>query len=261
MSEAAPVSTAAPRPSQSRGYRPSRLFLLSLFVLVAFGSYAAVMKLVIEPQRAVRLQALNNVRNVGLACQNFASGSKAELPAQAIRSEEDKPLLSWRVSLLPLLDNAVLQRKADLSQPWNSEANRILRKSCPPVFQAPGSPADGTLQTSWFTIVGEDTPFPEQGSVNLKDISKADGLGNTLMFVEATGMNIEWAEPKDIPFFALKASPNKLSGKGPSTHRRDGKFSAVFCDGHGRFMNGDVDPAVLRALATWRGKEKLAEKF
>ncbi|MFN3158140.1 MAG: DUF1559 domain-containing protein [Rubinisphaera brasiliensis] len=261
MSEAAPDVQAAPEPTRSQGYRPSRLFLLSLFVLVAFASYAALVKLVIEPQRAVRVQASRNVRTVGLACQNFASGSQAELPAQAIRSENDKPLLSWRVSLLPLLDNAVLHRKADLSQPWDSDANKILRENCPPVLQAPGSPADGTLQTSWFTIVGEDTPFPEQGSVNLDDISKADGLGNTLMFVEATGMNIEWAEPKDIPFSALKASPNKLSGKGPSTHRRDGKFSAVFCDGHGRFMNGDVDPAVLRALATWRGKEKLDQKF
>lgn len=261
MSEAAPAQTAAPEPTRSRGYRPSRLFLLVVFPLVAFGFYAAVMKLVIEPQRAVRLQALNNLRNVGIACQNFASGSKAELPAQAIRSENDKPLLSWRVSLLPLLDNAVLHRKADLSQPWDSDANKVLRESCPPVLQAPGSPADGTLQTSWFTIVGEDTPFPEQGLVNLNDISKADGLGNTLMFVEATEMKIEWAEPKDIPFSALKASPNKLSGKGPSTHRRDGKFAVVFCDGHGRFMNGDIDPAVLRALATWRGKEKLAEKF
>ena len=98
MSEAAPTQTAALEPTRSRGYRPSRLFLLVVFPLVAFGFYAAVMKLVIEPQRAVRLQALNNLRNVGIACQNFASGSQAELPAQAIRSENDKPLLSWRVS-------------------------------------------------------------------------------------------------------------------------------------------------------------------
>jgi len=261
MSDAAPDPADQSAMPKSRRFRPSLPFVLILILLVGCGLTAAVMHFIVYPRQAIRIKALQNVRRAGVAAMNFTSSMEGQLPSQASRTDAGEPLLSWRVALLPLLDNAALYREADQTQPWNSEANQILRENCPPVLQVPGSPAEGTLQTSYFAIVGEDTPFPEHRVVTLDEISQADGQGNTLMYVEATGMNIEWAEPNDIPFAALDASPRELRGKGPSTHRSSYGPAVIFCDGHARFLNNDIDPAVLRALATYRGKEELSEKY
>lgn len=223
------------------------------FVIV----YAIVGQIVSARARDEQSTGLRNVRNIGVAAMNYAGANDSLPPPAVLRDEQGKPQYSWRVALLGLMDGASYG-DFDLSQPADSPVNRPLLATPSPLsemFQAPGSPAHKTLNSSFFVVTGDETPFPQKKQVSSKEISENDGQTTTLMIVEAADMDITWTQPKDIPFDALNASPKDLRGKGPSTHRSDGAPLAIFCDGHGTMLNPKTDPAVLKAIATWKGKE------
>jgi len=196
-----------------------------------------------------------NLQGVGLATHNYAANQDGLLPLAVSSTPDGKPLHSWRAAILPWLDRGALHAAIDFSGPWDSESNAFLHVDCLDEFQVRGSPEAWTNHASFFAIVGPDTPFPGNRQVSFDQIGAGDGASNTLMFVEATGMEIEWAEPRDIPFTALSAPPRALRGKGPSSHRNDGAVLVLFCDGRSRLLSGDTDPAVLKAIATWNGNE------
>ena len=47
-------------------------------------------------------------------------------PRQAIYSKDGKPFLSWRVALLPYLEQIPLYNKFKLDEPWDSPHNKAL---------------------------------------------------------------------------------------------------------------------------------------
>ncbi len=58
----------------------------------------------------MRSQSMNNMKWLGLAMYNFLA-AKRHFPAEAIRDSNGKPLLSWRVAILPYLDQAPLYKE------------------------------------------------------------------------------------------------------------------------------------------------------
>ncbi|MBB02401.1 MAG: hypothetical protein CMJ47_07130 [Planctomyces sp.] len=195
---------------------------------------------------------------VGLATHNNAANNDGLLPLAVSSTPDGNPLHSWRTAVLPWMDRAALHAAIDFSESWDSETNAFLRVDCPDEFQVPGSPESRTSFASFFAITGPDTPFPVNRRVSFDQLGSGDGASSTLMFVEAAGMEIEWAEPRDIPFAALSASPEALRGKGPSSHRPNGDVLVLFCDGRSGLLSGKTDPAVLRAIATWNGEEPIS---
>jgi hypothetical protein len=85
---------------------------------------------------AGRSQSSNNLRQLGIAMHNFHDTYK-HFPPQAIRSKDGKPLLSWRVVLLPFLDQKALYQEFHLDEPWDSEHNQKLVEKMPAVFASP----------------------------------------------------------------------------------------------------------------------------
>src|SRR5262249_46508298 len=69
-----------------------------------------------------RRQSINNLKEIALAMHN-RHDTYGFLPASAIYSKNGKPLLSWRVELLPFLDQQELYRQFHLDEPWDSEHN------------------------------------------------------------------------------------------------------------------------------------------
>jgi hypothetical protein len=67
------------------------------------------------------------------ALQAYAR-THGSLPPPAICSKEGKPLLSWRVALLPYLGHHDLYQRFRLDQPWDSPYNKLLLAQIPTIY-------------------------------------------------------------------------------------------------------------------------------
>jgi hypothetical protein len=203
-------------------------------------------------EAARRTQMLNNFRQVMLAMVVHES-ARRKLPAQAICDGEGKPLLSWRVALLPYLGEDKLYEQFRLDEPWDSEHNRKLVDRMPPIYSDPSAPDLAARGLTTIQVLsGEGTAFaaPDE-PLGFGDIS--DGASRTLAIVEAMADNaVPWTKPDDVEF-----DPDEpLAGVG-NPRRPGGLFAAGFFDGHVEMLTPDVDPDVFKALATPAGGERV----
>ena len=192
-----------------------------------------------------RAATLNNLKNISLALQNYHDQHKA-LPPQAKFDANGKPLLSWRVLILPLLGEEALFKEFNLDEPWNSEHNRKLLARIPAVFKNPRLYASD--RTNYLAVVGNDcvftgTPKPSQ----FKDIT--DGTSNTILIIEANGDRaVEWTKPQDWNFD--RNQPTKdLGGLWPNF------FNATWVDGSTRGVNLNKPADEIGILFTRNGGE------
>ncbi|MCS7305520.1 MAG: DUF1559 domain-containing protein [Thermoguttaceae bacterium] len=201
----------------------------------------ALAYILLEINRAYRqdpyVQSMNNLRQIGLAMYNFFNGY-ARFPNNI--KKDGKPLLSWRVHLLPYLEEQELYQQFRLDEPWDSPHNRKLIERMPKVFQSPGIKTKPGM-TVYLGLVGEGTLFEGDKKRRLPDIT--DGTSNTIMLVEADpDRAVPWTKPEDLPF-----DPEKpLAGLG--TARKEG-ILVLFCDGSVRLLPSQIDPETFRRLA------------
>jgi hypothetical protein len=177
---------------------------------------------------------------MGLAMHNFAALNGGRFPAAAIR-KGDQALLSWRVAILPFLEQFALYEKFHLDEAWDSPHNAPLLKEMPRVY-APVTPRETTAYATHYQwVVGPGSLFDgDEGTragVNLF-------ARPTLMIVEAAEP-VPWTKPEDLPYDDGKPS---LKLGGPF----EGGSYATFADGSVRFVNREHSPETLRALITQR---------
>jgi prepilin-type processing-associated H-X9-DG protein len=189
-----------------------------------------------------RAACSNNLRQISLAMLNYENNFKQFPPAS--KTDGDGPAMSWRVAILPYLDEQSLYQQYDPKQPWDSPHNRKLLDTVPREFRCPSNPSAGSSETDYVMVVGPHTVGGDPGSkgVGMPDIT--DGMSNTLLIVEVHGLGIKWTEPRDITLKELIA--NMQSGKSP--HPRG--FNVAFCDGSVQFVPVTIDAETLRRLAT-----------
>jgi prepilin-type processing-associated H-X9-DG protein len=206
---------------------------------------------------AERVKSQNNLRQIGLAMEQYHDKYN-KLPMPAIYSPQGKPLLSWRVALLPYLEEEQLYRQFKLDEPWDSPHNKALLSQIPKVYASPKRDATGDPSRTYYQVfVGkrEAVPgprpiFTEGGPpLTLAAITNADGRSNTLLVVEA-GDAVPWTKPDDLPYSPNEPLP-KLGGLS-----KDG-FNVVFADGSVRFLRTNIDEKTLRNLITYNDGEVL----
>jgi hypothetical protein len=198
-------------------------------------------------EAARRTRCKNNLKQLGLAMHNFHDKSST-FPGSAIRDKSGKPLLSWRVAVLPYLDEMDLYRQFRLDEPWDSENNKKLIPRMPPLFTCPGGKAQpGT--TSYLAVTGPGAIFESGAARKIAEIT--DGTSNTILLVEADDSQaVTWTKPDDYNYDS--ANPMKgLVGHHP------GGFLALTCDGAAHFVAETLDPALLIALFTRSGGEPI----
>ena len=200
-------------------------------------------------EAARRAQCVNNLKQIALAMLNYESANGA-FPRPAITDKDGKPLLSWRVAILPYLEQQELYNKFHLDEPWDSPHNKALINEMPHPYLCPSRANVEPGTTNYRAFVGGGAFFDKDEATKLANIT--DGTSNTIMVVEASEA-VPWTRPdSDLPFDP-EAKPS-LHGAGSS---HPGGFNAMFCDGSVRFISTRVDLTIFKALITRAGGEVL----
>jgi hypothetical protein len=197
-------------------------------------------------ENADRIGSLNNLKRLALAMHQYHDAFGGFPPAASL-DKAGKPLLSWRVLLLPFLEQEALYREFKLDEPWDSPHNKKLVEKMPAVYAPPGKPGGWKPNTTFYQVfTGDQTVFPSGRKMRIVDIT--DGTSFTLLIVEA-GEAVSWTSPDDLPYDPSRPLP-MLGGI-----FHDG-FQAVFADGRSvRFLPRNIPPDTLRALITPGGGE------
>lgn len=135
-----------------------------------------------------------------------------QLPPRAICDAAGKPLLSWRVAILPYLgaEAAKLYQQFKLNEPWDSEHNLILIRKMPGLFRESYHPKLNQDREEYATtriqlICGHETAYPNWAAPKRTAI-KADPA--KLVLLAHAGTAVPWSKPADLEFHGGKTSPN-----------------------------------------------------
>ncbi len=196
-------------------------------------------------EAAQRAQSANNLRQLMLALHNYHDVHR-QFPPAFSTDQEGKPLLSWRVQILPYVEQQALYRQFHLDEPWDSEHNKKLIASMPPVFRRPGSKAESG-KTDYLGVGGPKGVFPGKDPIGFRDIK--DGTSYTAAVVEVDdALAVVWTKPGDFV-------PNPDSPKQGLLGAWEGGFQLALSDGSVRFLSDTIDNATLFALFTRDGGE------
>lgn len=115
--------------------------------------------------RKARQQSLENLKQIALAMHNYHD-THGYFPPAASSDKNGKPLLSWRVLLLPFLDQNNLYKQFHLDEAWDSPHNKKLADMVLKVYTIPGQKERG--KTYYQVFVGPSTMFEHRGGAAVK---------------------------------------------------------------------------------------------
>jgi len=204
-----------------------------------------------------RNQCLTNMHQVLLALQSY-EGTYGCLPPAYTADAQGKPMHSWRVLILPYMQEQSLYDQYDLAEPWDGPNNKKLHSTLVGVFSCPSDNKSPGTDTSYVAIVGPGTAWPGATSTSKQMVT--DGLSDTILLVEVANSGIHWMEPRDLPIAAVSAGINPTGGSpgGAISSEHPGVVNTVFMDGRCIPLAETMPADVLHALLTIRGGERLS---
>ena len=254
MSPSADTPTLQPRPDDERpDARPFQFTLRKLMIWVAVFSLicglVASGRIAVEKAREAA-RAANcqcHLKQLGLALLNY-HGTHGCFPPAHLCDQNGKPMHSWRVLILPFVEQQALYGQYDLSEPWNGANNSSLAAASPwGIFQCPSATTGGTALTNYVAVVGPETMWP--GSKCTRLSRPYDSDVQTIMLVEITNSDIHWMEPRDLTFEQAMGGIQPESGLGISSEHPSG-IVYVTANGQVYVLQRDIDPEELRKLLT-----------
>jgi len=201
-------------------------------------------------QASAAIQSSNNLKQIALAMHNYHDVNEAFPPA-AVCDKKGKPQLSWRVLILPYVEQESLYKQFKLDEPWDSENNKKLLAKMPAVYKLPGS-LPGTTTTHYRVFVGNGAAFDWVMGGKITQIT--DGTSNTFMVVTAKDA-VPWTKPEELEF-----DPEKDMGK-LIGFVANGKAQVAMCDGSVRTLSKLPSKETLNALITKNGGEVIGPDF
>jgi Protein of unknown function (DUF1559) len=169
------------------------------------------------------------------------------LPPAVVYGADGEPLYSWRVLLLPFLEEDDLYREFRLDEPWDSPHNLPLLEKMPRTYAAPYGRVPA-YHTVVHVFVGPGAAFESPEGLRLPE-DFPDGTGDTFLVVEA-GEPVPWTKPADLAYGPGKPLPD-LRGI-----FRDG-FRARMGDASARWVRKGTSEGTLRAAVTRNGGDNL----
>lgn len=227
---------------------------ICLIALIACGGALVFLRLgsvaLTERRPSTRTMCSNNLKQLALAFHNYHD-TYGTFPPAYIADENGQPKHSWRVLLLPFLEQQALYDAYDFDEPWDSPVNAMVTETVLPIFQCPAELVSGTPVTNYMVITGPGTVFEGERAPALRDI--LDGTSNTLLIVEVAGSGTQWAEPVDLDASQLAVPFGAVANSPGSQH--PGGVQAAMCDGSVQFLPYNISPTTFNALVTRAGGE------
>jgi len=224
--------------------------------LVVWGLVALLLVALILPafqgvRKSGRSPCSNNLKQIGLALHNYHNGYGSFPPAY-IPDEDGRPMHSWRVLILPFLEQRQLCEQYDFNEPWNSPHNLDVAGEMPPGFHCPKDKRAGRTDTSYVMLVGPGA-FSE-GATPTTIADFADGTSNTIAVVEMSDSGILWTEPRDLHIEGTRFMMNDNVAASPRS-RHPGGVNTLSVDASVRYISDEIPPEQLNALITRAGGE------
>lgn len=187
----------------------------------------------------------NNMKYVMLALHNYHD-AHGHFPPAIVIDKESGVARSWRVEILPYIEQVNLYNEYRKNEPWDSEANKKVLAKMPPIYRHSSQPGDSVF-TSIFAAYGAGTMFEKKSGVTIGFRDITDGTSNTIAIVEAK-RDIPWTKPEEIEFDVTAAKLPDL-GFVPEG------WQTGFGDGSVRFIARSIDPSLFYKLMTRAGGE------
>lgn len=223
----APVPSRVPNPPPNRASAPGRAPLkgvagsqgpsvpllvggaVAVLAILGFGVAILMMnggKVAHGPSLAVGSdeeqikQSKRQLTGIAIALHQYHDTFRVLPPEKELARRDDsgRPLLSWRVHLLPFIEEQELYRQFKLDEPWDSPHNSALVEQMPKLYRRPGSQA-GPGRTCYLGIDGVGGAFEGGGGKGFHQF--IDGTSNTAIIVEVNdSLAVEWTRPADYSY-------------------------------------------------------------
>ena len=187
-----------------------------------------------------------NLHQIGLALHNYHDVYGCFPPAY-IADERGRPMHSWRVLILPYIDQAPLYNLYRFDEPWDGPSNSQLASHTIAIYQCPTDVKErDTPQhwTSYVAVIGPHTCWPSAEPVQIGQIT--DGTSQTLLVVEVHNSGIHWMEPRDLHVTQMAPEIN-AAGMGFSS-KHEGGANGLLADGAVRFVSEKLPVETVRRL-------------
>lgn len=189
------------------------------------------------------------MKQLALAVANYHEVNGSYPPAYEI-GPDGRPWHSWRVLILPYIEQNELFREYDFCEPWDGPNNRKLADRMPRIYALHEMHQPGNVEANYLVVVGDETVWPGANTRSHAEVT--DAPSETVLMVENLGAGVHWMEPRDLSFSEIAFNrPN-----GISSQYNDPAVAMV--DGSLYRLTTDLSPATLRGLMTIRGGEKLS---
>ncbi len=200
-------------------------------------------------------QCTNNLKQIALALLNYESANGSFPPAY-VADKSGKPMHSWRVLILPNLENRPLYNAYDFAEPWDGAKNKNVSATDLPNYMCPSEIsvyAPGAMPTSYVAVVGRNAAWPGQKPWKPGAVDFARVASHTIILVEVANSGIPWAEPRDLSLDALEAAGAKLPALTVSSDHHPSEYFFFVYDHHGANVvtaNGRVHYLPSSSLST-----------
>lgn len=199
----------------------------------------------------------NKLKQMGVAFHNyhdtFGTFPVPDNDRNSVKVDENgKPLLSWRVHILPQIEERNLYERFKLDEPWDSPHNIKLLDEMPDVYQAVYKPGGKPGHTR-FQAPNYEGGILVTPSSRFRTVT--DGSANTILTVITSEEHaVPWTKPVD-----MDVDPADPAAKLQPI--LDGKFFALFSDGSVSRLSLDADPKLILGAFTMAGGEVLGDLF